>query len=246
MTTIYVLIHMHTPQIIRTNNFGTDAAAFITRAVQETGKSCPVVCLPSGMTPLPVYKAMREAHRKIDLHYVALDEYIGLETTDERLFSNWLAREILDPLNIPKTQRTIFHSMHDDTEAECTRMKAFLKENPLDIAVIGIGVNGHIGFNEPPSTPSDSIRTVSLCPITRQNNAAYWEEGRVPKQAFTLGLKEILSAKTIILLATGEGKADIIRKTFDNPVSETCPASFLQEHPNVILIGDTGALSQLS
>ena len=246
MTTIYVLIHMHTPQIIRTDSFGIDASALITRTIKDTGRPCPVVCLPSGMTPLPVYEVMRKVQGEINMHYVALDEYIGLEATDERLFSNWLGREILDSLDIPKSQRTIFNSMHDDTDAECARMRAFLTENPLDIAVIGIGVNGHIGFNEPPSHPNDSVRVVSLCPVTRQNNAAYWDQGRVPKQAFTLGLKAILSTKKIILLATGEGKADIIRKTFDNPVSETCPASFLQEHPNVILIGDTGALSHLS
>ena len=117
MTTIYVLIHMHTPQIIRTDSFGIDAAALITRTIKDTGRPCPVVCLPSGMTPLPVYEVMRKVQGEINMHYVALDEYIGLEATDERLFSNWLGREILDSLDIPKSQRTIFNSMHGDTGA---------------------------------------------------------------------------------------------------------------------------------
>ncbi len=207
----------------------------------------PTVILPTGNTPLPMYKALRESGKKLNFTYLQLDEYLGLEPDSQRLFSNWLAQEVLDPMEIPYDQRIIFRSDNLFPQDEVDKMQGWFEENgPADIAVLGIGSNGHIGFNEPPSDENTRTRIVELRPETLKANNAYWQdEKKTPEQVFTLGISEILKSKKIILLVTGKSKAKILKKALTEEPNPNTPASYLQTHPDVTVIADKEALSEL-
>ena len=207
------------------------------------------VVLPTGSTPLGLYRELitHHAHRR-DLwdrvHYVALDDYAGLAPDDRRLFSNWLDRDILGPLSIPPSHRTIFNSAAPDSSAECARMDALLDQGGIDIAVLGLGTNGHIGFNDPGSAFDAHTRLIHLSVDSLAANAAYWGGlDHVPHTAYTLGLGHIMQARETILLVQGSHKAGILQRTLHDPVSPALPATALRRMRNVTIIADQAAMS---
>lgn len=207
------------------------------------------VVLPTGSTPLGLYRELiaNHVHRR-DLwdrvHYVALDDYAGLPPDDRRLFSNWLDRDILGPLSIPSSHRTIFNSAAPDPSAECARMDALLDQGGIDIAVLGLGTNGHIGFNEPGSAFDAHTRLIHLSVDSLEANAAYWGGmDHVPHTAYTLGLGHIMQARETILLVQGTHKADILQRMLHDPVSPALPATALRRMRNVTIIADRAAMS---
>ena len=228
------------------NEFSKLSAQFFIDSLESSSKSPPTVILPTGNTPLPLYEELRKRDEKLDFIYLQLDEYVGLEPSSKRLFANWLADEILDSMNIPHEQRITFRSDSLFPEDEIDKMQSWYKENgPADITVLGIGTNGHIGFNEPPSDENSQTRLVKLSDETLKSNNAYWnDDKKAPEYALTLGIYEILQAKKIILLATGESKAKILKKALTEAPTPAIPASFLQNHPDVTVIADTETLSE--
>lgn len=228
------------------NEFSNLAAKSFCQSLKSSPQKKPIVILPTGNTPLPLYAELRNSEKKLDFIYFQLDEYIGLEPSSKRLFTNWLADEILDPMDIPHEQRITFRSDNLFPQDEIDMMRSWYKENgPADIAVLGIGANGHIGFNEPPSDENSQTRLVKLSNETLKSNNAYWDnDKKAPEYALTLGISEILHAKKIILLATGKSKAIILKKALTEPPSPEIPASYLQNHPNVTVIADAEALSE--
>lgn len=235
---------------IQTESFpelGEKAAECFLEAYHSISDKRPVVTFPTGNTPTSFYEAMREKADKLDFIYLQLDEYIGLQPNSNRLFSRWISREILDPFEIPHEQRVTFRSDELFPEDEVARMQKWHDEyGPLDIAVVGIGVNGHIGFNEPPSDDKTHVRVVNLAPETLDLNDTYWKnEQKTPEKAYTLGMAEILKAKKIILLAYGISKASILKQAFEGELTPHIPASYLQNHPDVTIIADQDALSEL-
>lgn len=210
----------------------------------------PLVTLPTGMTPLGFYQVLIQhyGHRR-DLwdamRFTALDEYHGLMPGDERLFGTWLARACLDPLDIKN--RHFFESM-SDAVSETDRMDQWLQQNgPLDIAVLGLGANGHIAFNEPGTLFESRTHVMDLTNASIQSNARYWggDELRVPRRGITLGLHDLAQARHTMLLVTGISKADILAKALGGPVTSDLPASYLQTIKNVTIVADRDAASQL-
>lgn len=209
----------------------------------------PLVTLPTGLTPLGFYEELvtNHAHKRDlweQLRFIALDEYVGLSAGDERLFAAWLARIVLDPLGI---QNRILFDSAADPESEATRIQNILeREGPLDIAVLGLGANGHIGFNEPGTAFTRQTHVMTLTPDSVQSNARYWGGAdRVPQQGITLGLHDMAQAHHTILLVKGAGKADILKQSLQSPVTPEIPATYLQNIKNVTIIADLDAASAL-
>lgn len=225
------------------------AALFVEKL--ETFES-PLVTLPTGATPLGMYHALttHHAHRRDlweKMRFLALDEYLGLRRDDPRLFYGWLRREFLDRVGIPESRCTAFQSDAADPRAEAERIKAWLRQNgPIDIAVLGLGTNGHIAFNEPGSAFDSTVRTVTLTENSRKANAAYWGDiALVPETALTLGLGDLSWARHSILLVSGAHKAAILDRVLNGPVTPAVPATYLRGRANVTVIADKDALAPL-
>ena len=207
------------------------------------------ICLPTGNTPLPLYKELRNTFINAEFTYIALDEYLGLDKHDPHCFSNWLAREILDPLDIPAKKRLLIDPSAAEADSEAKRHeKKITEQGGIDIAILGLGHNGHIGFNEPGSAFRSPTRKVKLADRTRKANAAYWggDINKVPHSAITLGLDILSSSRQTILLVSGKDKADILQKSLEGPVTEDIPATYLQNMENVVVIADEDAASKLT
>lgn len=209
----------------------------------------PLVTLPTGMTPLGFYQALidNHSHRRDlwdGLRFVALDEYHGLSAGDERLFGAWLMRACLDPLHIGSRQ---FFDSLNDPQAEAARMNQWLRKNgPLDIAVLGLGANGHIAFNEPGTPFGSGTHVMNLTDESIRANALYWGGiDRVPRQGVTMGLRDLACARHTLLLVSGAGKAALLAQALHGPITPDLPASYLQTIKNVTIVADRDAASAL-
>jgi glucosamine-6-phosphate deaminase len=208
----------------------------------------PLVVLPTGNTPLGMYDvlATKYAHRRDlwdQMRFLQLDEYAGLQQNDHRLFAGWLSRVFLDRVGILAQNRTLFQSDAADPVREIARMNAWLAVNgPVDLAVLGLGGNGHLGMNEPGSSVNDETRIVALSPATIKAGAAYWgSEAAVPRQGYTLGLQALLQAREVLLLVNGAAKAGILARTLNDPVDPSIPATALRTRAGVSVIADRAA-----
>jgi glucosamine-6-phosphate deaminase len=213
-----------------------------------------VVGLPAGSTPLTTFRELIRLHREegLDLSSVvlfALDEYYGLPINSPQSHRDWLQTQLLAHVNIPVDQVFFLDGqLHaSDVELHCRRYdEAIQHAGGLDLVILGIGMNGHIGFNEPFSVRRSRTRLCTLDPITRRGVASdFFGEENVPTQALTVGMGGILSARRILLLAIGEHKANIVVETLEKPVNDRVPASYLQEHGDVRVLLDAPASSLL-
>ena len=175
---------------------------------------------------------------------VNLDEYVGLEPTDPQSYNYYMNEELFKYMNFGATY--VPNGVAEDPEQECERYEGILKKHPVDLQILGMGPNGHIGFNEP-GTSFDSVTHIAeLTPSTREANKRFFEkEEDVPTKAITMGISSIMSAKEVLMLAFGEGKAEAVRSMIDGDVTVDCPASVLQKHSNAIIILDKEAASKL-
>ncbi len=213
-----------------------------------------VVGLPAGSTPLTTFRELIRLHREegLDLSSVvlfALDEYYGLPANSPQSHRDWLQTQLMAHVNIPADQVFFLDGqLHaSDVELHCRRYdEAIQHAGGLDLVILGIGMNGHIGFNEPFSVRRSRTRLCTLDPITRRGVASdFFGEENVPTQALTVGMGGILSARRILLLAIGEHKANIVVETLEKPVNDRVPASYLQEHGDVRVLLDAPASSLL-
>lgn len=207
--------------------------------------------LATGSTPIGLYKEMIEGFKNSNLSYenvktYNLDEYIGLSQEDEQSYFTFMRKNLLDQIDIDLKNTHIPNGLAIDVENECFRYESDLEENKLDIQVLGIGGNGHIGFNEPGSLFYKGVHVVKLDEDTRKDNARFFESVEdVPTHAITMGIKNILSSNKILLLASGKSKAEAIKEMIDGNITETMPASVLRIHPDVTIIVDKEAASLL-
>jgi glucosamine-6-phosphate deaminase len=204
--------------------------------------------LPTGHTPLGIYAALR-AHAadgslaSRDATLFQLDEYLGLEPADPRSFAAYLRRELAG---------VSFAAVHhlDGSVAEvaghCAHHQALLDRAPIDLAVLGLGRNGHVAFDEPGSPTEAGVRRVELHRTTRADAAAdFGGIENVPRGALTVGLRTLLSARELLILVTGAAKAAALRSMLDGPRDGDCPASLLRDHPGLTVICDEAAASAL-
>ncbi len=243
-----IMAPLHKPTIIDvkdTAQLGRVAADFFLRAARQADE--PVVVLPTGNTPKPLYTTLRDHHVGDPLwqklRYLQLDEYLGLPEGDERLFSQWIGQELLDPVHHPRAHRLIFNTLAAPAD-EVRRMRSLIEHLPrIELLVLGLGHNGHIGFNEPGASFEETVHLQDLSPETIAANADYWGgAARVPRRAITLGAQAFTRAAQTLLLVSGAGKHDALFRALNGPVTESCPASFLQTLPNVTIIADHAAL----
>ena len=181
------------------------------------------------------------------LRLVLLDEYVGLPVGHAQLFQTLLWKDFGGPLGFSKDQFLGPDVFAEDLPAACDRFEQAIRDGGgVDIQLLGIGSNGHIGFNEPGSSLASRTRTVRLADATRADNARYFPSGdHVPREAVTQGIATILEAQALVLIAFGGRKAPAIKRALRGPVADEAPASALQLHPHLTVIVDDGAASQL-
>lgn len=225
------------------DDFAALAAAQVVEKLEQAEN--PLLVLPTGNTPLGMYRVLLDqyGHRRAlwgRVRFLELDEYHGLGPDDPRLFQGWLARVFLDAAGIAPERRVVFQSDAADPDAEIARIENWIAQNgPIDLAVLGLGGNGHIAFNEP-GTPFDRrTHLVTLTDDTATANAQYWGGiDRVPKTAFTLGLGTIALARHTIMLVNGAHKAGILHRVLTGDVTPDVPATYLRHQQNVTIIAD--------
>ena len=215
-------------------------------------KEDAVLGLATGSTPLGLYQRMVKDHLEKGTSYqkaraVNLDEYAGLAGDDPQSYRYFMRENLFAHIDIDPANTHIENGLAEDAEAECARYNALLHALPRDIQLLGIGENGHIAFNEP-GTPFDmETHVVDLTENTIAANARFFEsESEVPRRAFTMGPRNIMEAKKVLLLAVGRNKAQAVKATVEGPITPMVPASILQTHPDCILIADEEAASLLS
>ncbi|HEX7378979.1 MAG TPA: glucosamine-6-phosphate deaminase [Pirellulales bacterium] len=211
--------------------------------------------LPTGSTPVGVYRELIRLHHEEGLDFSGvvtfnLDEYYGLQHDQLQSYHRWMFEHFFNHVNIPRSQIHIPDGTVplDDVEDYCRRYEdAIERAGGIDVQLLGIGRNGHIGFNEPFSVRNSRTRLATLDPVTRRDAASdFFSEENVPQQAITMGLGTIFDARRVILIALGEHKAAIMRETAEGPLSDRVPASFLREHPSASILLDEAAAGELT
>lgn len=214
-------------------------------------KESPIIGLATGSSPIGLYNAMIRDHNENGTSYknvksVNLDEYVGLGIESDQSYVYFMNDNLFKNIDIDKKNTNLPNGKAVNMNAECERYTALLDSMPQDIQLLGIGGNGHIGFNEP-GTPFDSTtHIVELQERTRLDNARFFSSlDEVPTHAITMGIKNIMNAKKILVVANGKGKADAVYSMVKGEITESCPASVLQKHSDVIVIVDEDAASKL-
>ncbi|MGK0552233.1 glucosamine-6-phosphate deaminase [Enterococcus faecalis] len=204
-----------------------------------------VLGLATGSTPETLYKEMTTSNLDFsELVSINLDEYVGLGDNDAQSYRYFMNHQLFDKK--PFKETFVPNGKADDLAAECQRYEDIVNSHPIDIQILGIGQNGHIGFNEP-GTPLDSMtHVVQLTESTINANKRYFNKIEdVPTEAVSMGIGSIMKGKKMILMAYGEAKADAIYGMINGPVSVDLPASALQNHSDVVVIVDDAAASKL-
>ena len=211
-----------------------------------------VLGLATGSTPIGTYDQLVEWYNKGDLDFsevttVNLDEYKGLPRTNDQSYYYFMHQHLFDRVNIDPERTNVPNGMEPDAEKECGRYEELIRSlGGVDLQLLGLGHNGHIGFNEPGEAFEKETHCVNLTKSTIEANKRFFErEEDVPKQAYTMGIKSIMQAKKILIVVSGKGKADIVKKAFFGPVTPEVPASVLQLHNDVTLVGDRDALCEI-
>lgn len=226
--------------------------AALVRARASEGRPC-VLGFATGRTPLGVYAELARLHREEGLSFegvvaVNLDEYEGVVPSDPRSFRAWMRAQLFDAIGLPP-ERALIPPPDLAPVAEVAWCRAFEERlrnlGGIDLQLLGLGRNGHIGFNEPGSARESRTRRVRLAPETREDVAAEWgglEE--VPTHAITLGVATILEARRLRALAFGAPKRNVVRRALVDPIGPRLPATFLREHPDARLYVDPPALGR--
>ena len=210
-----------------------------------------VLGLATGTTPLGLYARLIEEQKKNGTDYknirtVNLDEYKGLPASHEQSYAYFMRHNLFEGLGIAPEQTNIENGMAEDEAEECARYDALLDVMPRDIQLLGLGSNGHIAFNEPKTPFGSGTHVVSLAESTIKDNARLFaSQDEVPRKAFTMGIRHIMQAKRILILASGANKAEAVFRMAKGPVTEDVPASVLQLHPDCTLIADEAAAAKL-
>ena len=211
-----------------------------------------VLGLATGSTPIGTYDQLVEWYNKGDLDFsevttVNLDEYKGLPRTNDQSYYYFMHQHLFDRVNIDPERTNVPNGMEPDAEKECGRYEELIRSlGGVDLQLLGLGHNGHIGFNEPGEAFEKETHCVDLTESTIEANKRFFASADdVPKQAYTMGIKTIMQAKKILIVVNGESKADIVERAFFGPVTPEVPASILQLHNDVTLVGDEEALAKI-
>ena len=221
-------------------------------AAQVILKPDCVLGLATGSTPIGTYDELVARCERGELDFsevktVNLDEYKGLTRDNDQSYYYFMHEHLFDRVNIDPANTNVPDGTEPDAEKECARYEKLIESlGGADIQLLGLGHNGHIGFNEPDSSFAQVTHCVSLTESTIEANKRFFASADdVPRQAYTMGIGTIMKAKKILLIVNGEAKADIVAKAFFGPVTPEVPASILQLHPDVMIVADKAALSKV-
>ncbi|WP_106816914.1 glucosamine-6-phosphate deaminase [Microbacterium timonense] len=228
---------------------GALVADHIARLIRENPET--VLGLATGSTPLPVYEALRDRLQGVDVSRVrgfALDEYVGIDPAHPESYRSVITREVVEPLGLnPALIRTPDGSPEGIERHGEEYEEAILEAGGIDLQILGIGTDGHIGFNEPGSSFASQTRVKTLTEQTRRDNARFFDSiDDVPMHCITQGLGTILRARHLVLLAFGEGKAAAVAGAVEGPLSASLPGSAIQLHARATVVVDEAAASQLT
>lgn len=231
-------------------DFAQTGANLIASLLQSNPKA--VLGLATGSSPVGVYAKLVEMHRKGNVSFAKassynLDEYVGLPADHPQSYRSFMNEHLFNHIDIDLTRTHVPNGNAADLTAECLAYDKMLEDNgPVDLQILGIGSNGHIGFNEPDASLSSGTHVVDLLEETLEANARFFDRLEdVPRQAVTMGIGGILKARQIVLLVRGEEKAEAVKNALEGPITTQCPASLLQSHPNVVVLLDEGAAKWL-
>lgn len=209
-----------------------------------------VLGLATGSSPIGVYRQLIEWYHKGDLDFsevttINLDEYIGLGPQDKQSYRYFMDNNLFNHININKSNTYLPNGLETDTAFECERYNDIIKSaGNIDLQLLGIGHNGHIGFNEPGVAFEKETHLVELSEDTIEANSRFFDDlSNVPRKAYSMGIKNIMSAKKILLIAAGVNKAKAVYNSFFGPIMPAVPASILQLHRDVTVVADKEALS---
>lgn len=231
------------------------AADAFEKLIRERATGRPAVLgLATGSTPIALYKELIRRHKEEGLSFrnvvtFNLDEYCGLSGDHDQSYRYFMNTQLFDHIDILKANTHVPLGTLPDTaiEAHCAHYEdGIMAAGGIDLQLLGIGRTGHIGFNEPPSGPETRTRRVHLDALTRRDNAVFFgDEEHVPQHAITMGVATVLDAKKVLLLAWGEPKADIVRKSVKDTPTDLVPATWLQKHKDCTFILDAAAAARL-
>ena len=212
----------------------------------------PVLGLATGSTPEGLYQNLIDAYKNNGVSFkdvvsFNLDEYIGLAADDPNSYQYFMKEKLFDKIDINPNQTHLPNGKAADIEQECQNYEALIKKTgQVDLQILGLGVNGHIAFNEPGTSFSSRTQRTDLVEETIEANSRFFEnKADVPTQAITMGIETIMESKEIILLASGENKAEAVKQLVEGEVTEDFPASILQKHPHATIVIDEAAASLL-
>lgn len=210
-----------------------------------------VLGLATGSTPLGTYRQLVEQYNQGDLDFseittVNLDEYKGLTHDNSQSYYYFMNENLFSKVNINKSKVFLPDGTEPDSETACQKYNEILHAvGVIDLQLLGLGHNGHIGFNEPADFFTTETHCITLSERTIQANARFFATAEeVPRQAYTIGIKTIMSTEKVLVVISGEDKADIVKKAFFGPITPQVPASILQLHRNAVIIADEAALSK--
>ncbi|GIO26443.1 glucosamine-6-phosphate deaminase [Ornithinibacillus bavariensis] len=227
------------------------ASEIVVKTVKELEK--PVLGLATGSTPEGLYQCLIENNKDKQVSFqnvttFNLDEYVGLAANDPNSYRYFMDEKLFNHIDISKENTFVPNGVAAKLEEECASYEELIRSHgSIDLQILGIGLNGHIGFNEPGTPFTSRTHIVELDESTRSANARFFASmDEVPTQAITTGIETIMESKKIVLLVSGENKADAIARLVNGEVSEDFPASILQKHQDVTIIADEAALSKLN
>lgn len=211
-----------------------------------------ILGLATGSTPIGAYKQLIRWYEKGDVDFsqvstVNLDEYVGLSPDNKQSYRYFMNKNFFNHINIDKKNTYVPNGLESNEQKACKQYDKLLESfGSTDLQLLGLGHNGHIGFNEPENTFAINTHCVKLSKSTREANARYFGDIKnVPEKAYTMGIKSIMASKRILVVVSGEDKADTLRKAFFGPVTPEIPASVLQFHANLTIVADCNALSKM-
>ena len=241
-------------RIIKTKDYDdmSRKAANVISAVMTEKPAC-VLGLATGSSPIGTYKNLIKRYENGDLDFsqvttVNLDEYKGLDHDNDQSYYYFMRENLFKHVNINMERTNVPNGMEPDSEKACEAYNEIIHSvGQIDMQLLGIGHDGHIGFNEPADHFPKETHCVDLTETTINANARFFASREdVPTQAYTMGIQTIMSAKKVLMVASGADKADIIAQAFFGPVTPQVPASILQLHPDFILVADEAALSKVN
>ncbi len=223
----------------------------VIKEVMESTQGKAILGLATGSTPIGLYQNMVADFKAGNVSYknaqsVNLDEYVGLEKTHDQSYYYFMHDNLFNHIDIDEANVNLPNGNTDDMQKACDDYTALLATKQQDVQVLGIGSNGHIGFNEPGTAFDSTTHIVTLHEGTRKDNARFFASlDEVPTHAITMGIANIMNAKKILVLASGKGKANAVHAMVQGKVDPSCPASVLQNHPDVVVVVDEDAASLL-